>query len=148
MGSVENAFFTVLDGHGNDGHKVSHYLKMNLGNSITKELKKLSTTSESLFSEAVHSAVVRSFLTIDSEMNKQLGQLTDVSGSTCVSVLAMKDKLICANLGDSCAALITDEGGEWHLQMLNREHKPTEADERERVEVSNGRVEPFRGTFE
>lgn len=30
MGSQENTFFSVLDGHGNDGHKVSHFLKMNL----------------------------------------------------------------------------------------------------------------------
>jgi hypothetical protein len=34
MGSQENSFFCVLDGHGNDGHKVSHYLKMNLSSRL------------------------------------------------------------------------------------------------------------------
>ena len=90
--------------------------------------------------------MVRAFLSTDAEMNKANSAMTDVSGSTCVTVVGMKNKLICANLGDSCAGLVSLEGDSWMLHMLNREHKPTEKDERDRVEGSNGRVEPFRGS--
>lgn len=78
-------------------------------------------------------------------MNKGNPMMTDVSGSTCVAVITMKDKLVCANLGDSCAGLVTMNNDNWELIMLNREHKPSEKDERDRIESSGGRVEPFRG---
>ena len=105
-------------------------------------------TDESLFSDTSHGAVIRAFLSTDAEMNKSNPMMTDVSGSTCVSVITMKDKLICANLGDSCAGLVTMTNENWELRMLNREHKPTEKDERDRVDQSGGRCEPFRGRTE
>lgn len=112
---------------------------------MARELKKAGITDESLFSDNAHAAIVRAFLSTDSEMNKMNPLMTDVSGSTCVAVITMKDKLVCANLGDSCAALVTMSNENWELFMLNREHKPSEKDERDRVESSGGRVEPFRG---
>lgn len=35
FGHGDSAFFTVVDGHGTDGHKVSHFLKINLGSKQT-----------------------------------------------------------------------------------------------------------------
>lgn len=112
---------------------------------MARELKKAGITDETLFSENSHAAIVRAFLSTDSEMNKGNPMMTDVSGSTCVTVITMKDKLVCANLGDSAAALITMQNDNWELIMLNREHKPSEKDERDRIDNSGGRVEPFRG---
>lgn len=107
----------------------------------------MGTTDQTLFSETAHAGIVRAFLSTDAEMNKSNPMMTDVSGSTCVAVITMKDKLVCANLGDSCAGLVTMQNENWELIMLNREHKPTEKDERDRVESSGGRVEPFRGKY-
>lgn len=147
MGSQENSFFCVLDGHGNDGHKVSHYLKMNLANSVAREFRKAGITDDTLFTETSHAGIVRAFLSTDAEMAKSNPTMTDVSGSTCVAVITLKDKLVCANLGDSCAGLVTMSNENWELHMLNREHKPTEKDERDRIDIAGGRVEPFRDQF-
>lgn len=114
---------------------------------MAKELKKAGVNEDTLFGDQSHSGVIRAFLTTDSEMNRMNPMMTDVSGSTCIAVVVMKNRLISANLGDSCAGLLTMDQDNWELKMLNREHKPNEKDERDRVESSGGRVEPFRGTL-
>lgn len=114
---------------------------------MAKELKKANVSDETLFGDQSHAGVIRAFLSTDAEMNRMNPAMTDVSGSTCIAVVVMKNRLISANLGDSCAGLLSMDQDNWDLKMLNREHKPTEKDERERVENSGGRVEPFRGTL-
>lgn len=108
-------------------------------------MKKAGLNDTNIFSEASHSQIIKAFIQTDTDLNKNGNIGTDTSGSTCVSVIMVRDQMICANLGDSCAAQVCCQDETWTLEMLNREHKPCEKDERDRVESCNGRVEPFRG---
>jgi serine/threonine protein phosphatase PrpC len=96
--------------------------------------------------ENVHSSIVRAFHESDKQLNSNYTFNTEASGSTCVSVLVAGNKCLCANLGDSCAGILKQKINEtWEIEMMNREHKPTEEDEKRRVENCGGRIEPFRG---
>jgi len=73
------------------------------------------------------------------------------SGSTCVSVLIVGNKVFCANVGDSRATLarkkeIAGSPGQTKLVgiPLNRDHKADEPDEQQRIISSGGRVAAYR----
>lgn len=109
-------------------------------------MKKHNLKPNEVLDENVHSAIVRVFHETDKQLNASYSFNTDASGSTCVSVIVAGNKCLCANLGDSCAGIIKlNNSNNWETEMMNREHKPTEDDERKRVENCGGRIEPFRG---
>lgn len=75
------------------------------------------------------------------------------SGSTCVAVLIVGNKVFCANVGDSRAVLVRSpklhqQSAQSHHNIqaiaLNRDHKADEPDERQRIIANNGRVESYR----
>jgi serine/threonine protein phosphatase PrpC len=47
-------------------------------------------------------------------------------------------------LGDSRAILGRKTGGAWSSVPLSRDHKPSDADEAERVIASGGRIDAFK----
>ncbi len=51
------------------------------------------------------------------------------SGSTCVSILIVGNKVFCANVGDSRAVLAREVDGNIVGFPLNRDHKASEPDE-------------------
>jgi len=65
------------------------------------------------------------------------------SGSTCVLIFQISNKLICANAGDSRGILITQKSNQDYIVALSRDHKPELKDEMTRINKSNGRVEKF-----
>jgi len=95
----------------------------------------------------ITSDIIKAVYETDNSLGNASYLDAETSGSTCVFVLIGKDKLICANLGDSCAALVHHDGNTASLEMLNREHKPEEEDERKRVLAAGGRIEPYKGMF-
>jgi serine/threonine protein phosphatase PrpC len=63
------------------------------------------------------------------------------SGSTCVTVLIVGNKVFCANVGDSRAVLAREiENGTFQAFPLNRDHKASEPDEEHRILSSGGRI--------
>ena len=69
------------------------------------------------------------------------------SGSTCVSILIVGNKLFCANIGDSRAILGRDNDGYIEGIPLNRDHKASEPDEEKRILLSGGRIESFKDSM-
>ena len=64
------------------------------------------------------------------------------SGSTVVIVHISKEKIVCANCGDSRAILINGLG---NIVKLSRDHKPELIDEKKRIIAAGGRVDRIYG---
>ncbi len=69
------------------------------------------------------------------------------SGSTCIMLFLLENKLICANAGDSRAILVSQKPGTSTkadlITALSRDHKPELKDEMYRITKLNGRVDRF-----
>ena len=65
------------------------------------------------------------------------------SGSTCVSILIVGNKVFCANVGDSRAVLAREVDGNIVGFPLNRDHKASEPDEEHRILKHGGRISAF-----
>ena len=118
-------FMGICDGHGKYGHLVSEY--------ITEKLP------ENLNNKNIDSIKIAFKNTNNSLINNPKIDCT-LSGSTCTSIILTKEKIICANLGDSRAVLAKYENGKYISINLSRDHKPTEIDEMKRILIKGGRI--------
>jgi len=68
------------------------------------------------------------------------------SGSTCVSLVTMGQKLFCSNVGDSRGIIVkkNPDNGKIIAQAISRDQKPCQPDEAERIIKCNGRIDSFR----
>lgn len=70
------------------------------------------------------------------------------SGSTCVTVLTLGQKLFCSNVGDSRGIVVKkkgdDETGKIIAQAISRDQKPCQPDEAKRIIQNGGRIDSFR----
>ena len=142
-------FMGVCDGHGYYGHEVSGYIKENLPMDLNHMIKaqKLDVLKDDL------SPIIKKAFILENKSllrNKQID--SDLSGSTCVSVIYTPEKLIIANLGDSRCILGSTEIDEkkeekmkkWNTTILSRDHKPTIPEEEERILKKGGRIRPMK----
>ena len=66
------------------------------------------------------------------------------TGSTCVMLFLLNDRLICSNIGDSrCVLFKCSQNDKWSYINLSTEHKPTNEEEKKRIKKSGGDVHPF-----
>ena len=102
-------FFAVADGHGINGKLVSEYVKTILAKEVEQSIKYT-------FDQAKINQRVVDSTEVKEQLDKSFGKVTDglyknsginlrFSGSTCVSVLIVGNKVFCANVGDSRATL-------------------------------------------
>jgi serine/threonine protein phosphatase PrpC len=146
FGNCENqTFISVMDGHGPYGHEVSSFIKKQLPLLIESFLP--SNSSDFKFGVEYLASLENSFKegyknTQKALVNKKTIDL-NYSGSTCVSVLLREKLCICCNLGDS-RAVIGKFNERWFPVDLSQDHKPSNIDEKRRIQVAGGRVEPFR----
>ena len=122
--------FGVFDGHGLQGHLVSEGIKnylMNCSNEQWTTKKKIIAMFNSLSK------------TIETSQNYDIF----CSGSTAVIVHVTKEKIICANCGDSRAIVISSLNN--GIIKISRDHKPELADEKRRIVAAGGRVERIYG---
>lgn len=142
-------FFAVADGHGLYGREVSSYVKEHLSASVEKEIKGIfdqaKVQQRVVDSNEVKDALARSFEQTNKRLYNESGIDIYFSGSTCVSVLIVGNKIFCANIGDSRAVLARAQANS-HLAgfPLSRDHKASEADEEARIIGAGGRIEAFR----
>lgn len=126
--------FAVFDGHGEEGHLVSQYLKEAVAEKVTSLLASLPSAPVSVLVVKLTAlfAQLQNEL-CDAEFN------VDLSGSTAVLVLVIDDLLLCANVGDSRAVLIRKEKY-WKAELLTRDHKPGLESEDFRISQHQGVV--------
>ena len=70
---------------------------------------------------------------------------SDLSGTTCISVIYTPKKLIIANIGDSRCVLgkYDKKENKFISENLSRDHKPTIPEEAERILKVGGRIRPM-----
>ncbi len=120
----------VFDGHGLQGHLVSEGIKnyiMNCSNEHYSSKQKIISMFSSL-SKSI-------------ETSKNFDVFC--SGSTAVVVHITKEKIICANCGDSRAIVIS--GINNGIIKISRDHKPELSDEKRRIIAAGGRVDRICG---
>ena len=144
--------FGVLDGHGVNGHHVSKFLGEHLVKQITsnqyinkeKELDKIYKAIK----KSNYEILMNIFLDSDKKLGKQKFDV-NFSGTTCVLVIQIGTKLICANVGDSRAILVYDkskDAKEGNLKdseifELSHDFKPDLPDEKKRILMMGGTVD-------
>ena len=126
MENSDYFFIGVCDGHGEKGELISNFISNKLPNYI----KSISNND-----------IISIFQKINSEIYSNSDINSDMSGSTVVSLIITPDKLISINLGDSRLSLFKYDNGIYYSKYLNREHKPCELDEYERIISKGGRLQ-------
>lgn len=99
-------------------------------------------------SNEVKDSLARSFEHTSKGLYNESGIDIYFSGSTCVTVLIVGNKIFCANVGDSRAVLARETTVNGLVKLtgcpLNRDHKASEPDEEHRILSNGGRVEAFK----
>ena len=117
------SLFAIFDGHG--GAEASQYCCDWLSSYLQYHLT---------FSESVSSSFKSTF----HSMNVDFSSAGFTCGSTVCSCLVIEKKYIaCANLGDSRAIVIQENGG---VVGLSRSHRPSSPDETKRITSLGGKV--------
>ena len=139
----ENIYMGVCDGHGYYGHEVSGFIKENLPMNMNHILKKKKLD---LIKDDLSKAIKECFIKENQNLlsNHQID--SDLSGTTCVSVIYTPQKLIIANIGDSRCVLgkFDNKKNKFISENLSRDHKPTIPEEAERILKVGGRIRPMR----
>ncbi|GMH33993.1 hypothetical protein BSKO_01827 [Bryopsis sp. KO-2023] len=127
----------VFDGHG--GWTVSSKLSERLHLVVKQMVSDLanSTGDGALTLAQIEAGIKRAFVLMDGE----LGDLARTVGSTGVVSLISAQHIIVANCGDSRAVLFRGRTA----CRLSRDHKPSQADEEERVKKAGGRIWDYNG---
>ena len=145
--------FGVLDGHGVNGHHVSKFISEYLINRIInlKEISKIEDldTIYQILVKSNYELINNIFLESDIVLKKQKFDIS-LSGTTCVIVIQVGKKIICANVGDSRAILIFDKLNDKKLKNtevfeLSHDCKPDLTEEKKRIEDNGGTVDQMLG---
>lgn len=147
LNKEENSVFMgVCDGHGLYGHDVSQFLSVVLPKELDSifQSRNLSNISD-CDRDDLYSAIIDTFLKVNSNIILSETLDTTFSGSTCSSLIVTQKKVICANAGDSrCIVGKLSKHGEWYSHSLSRDHKPNDPDESKRIISSGGKIEAYK----
>eukprot|EP00929_Paragymnodinium_shiwhaense_P041387 TRINITY_DN21493_c0_g1_i1.p1 TRINITY_DN21493_c0_g1~~TRINITY_DN21493_c0_g1_i1.p1 ORF type:complete len:574 (+),score=90.93 TRINITY_DN21493_c0_g1_i1:73-1722(+) len=148
LGRRESLIWGVLDGHGPDGHDVSHFAQENLPTQLVEHLRKSKNED---WAGAVSSSVKE----ICQRLEKEIPGKCQYSGTTASIVMVDRPdgkttgplRLRCAYLGDSIVVHARRKGktGKWDWTQLTNVHKPDREDEFERIIATGGRVSCMEG---
>ena len=94
----DNIYMGVCDGHGYYGHEVSGYIKENLPMDLNHIIK---SRKLNLLTDDLTEAITYAFITENNSLLRNKMIDSNLSGSTCISVIYTPLKLIIANIGDS-----------------------------------------------
>ncbi|KAI5058348.1 hypothetical protein GOP47_0026518 [Adiantum capillus-veneris] len=132
QGKASQAFFGVFDGHG--GKSAAQFAAETLARHIATAIENQSDDKEGL-----KSAMQAGYLAMDSEfLEKGLD-----SGACSISAFVKDGHLVVANAGD-CKAVLC-RGGK--AEALSNFHRPSNAEERQRIQNLGGFVDCFNGVW-
>lgn len=132
----------ISDGHGEFGHYVSSFLKDNLPLVVEEGLAEVQDNDPK--SKEFQTALEKSFKKATSKLETESKIDIQLSGSTCCSVILTPTQVVCANCGDSRAIIGRKTENGWKAVHISKDHKPGLPQEKMRIEISGGRVEPYR----
>ena len=136
--------FAVFDGHGPHGHLVSQFLVKYFTDFFNNnpEIKKCKKEFDilNLLLKSNYQILVNSIVLSEEKLKEQKDINLEYSGSTCCMLIQIYQKIICANIGDSRAILLTEVIKEDVINLSN-DHKPNLKKEFERIKKHGGVVE-------
>ena len=142
--------FGVLDGHGESGHKVAAFTRDFILSELNNYFKKHNINSlldiYPLLKKNNFAIIKDIYQKADKKLPDQNFN-SNFSGSTCVIVFQIGNKLICSNVGDSRAILIyTSEEDDSKLSSakvfeLSKDQKPELPEEKKRIYKMGGIVD-------
>lgn len=131
--SNKQAFFVVMDGHGEQGDAVSEFVMRQLVVSLEKHEKLDSDPVE-----ALKDTFIRTNMAL---MLAPINYMT--SGTTVTSLYMVGNTMHCANCGDSRTVLAKKAGdGAYKAVDLSRDHKPDDPEEAARIKEWGGFIRP------
>ena len=179
---LENIFeqrysiYGVFDGHGKNGHLISNLVSQFLSNYFTnKRMYYISKKNETEVSDSDSSISIKSddininkevlnevFLEKNCFIENSIKKLVEkanesnfnleLSGTTCVLLFILEDKVICSNIGDSqCVVFNCSNEERWTHEVISIIHKPDNPKEKERILEYGGLIHPYydeNGIFE
>ena len=132
------SYFGLFDGH--SGKEVGIYLMENLHKILQQNFKELND-NENINNDSLKNIIINSFELIDKEINSK--NFKNETGSTGTVLLLYKDpnspsgkSLLCANVGDSKAYLITKQ----EMKLITKDHKCNDQNEVKRIRDKGGVV--------
>ena len=136
---------SVLDGHGVNGHLVSRFVTKYF-TSFFKNNKKMNASNSN--EEAIcyrlkknnYDILKRAFRHAERDIGKNSDIDANFSGTTCVMVFQIGEKLICANVGDSRAIMVK---GSDNIIPLSTDQKPDDPEESKRIIENGGEISQF-----
>jgi protein phosphatase 1L len=121
------SFFAVYDGHG--GALASAFL--------AEDLHKRIASDSAMLTESPGKALEQAFRTSENELLRRSTLEGWYDGSTACAALLADGKMYVANVGDSRAVLGRKNGTS---VPLSKDHKPSDEEEKKRVEALGGRI--------
>jgi len=148
VNGIENFnIFGVLDGHGDNGHLASNFVKNYIiekikNNPSIKHLKEPEKIYKSIISNG-YQFLAKIYLDADIEIQHQDFDPSR-SGTTCILIIQILNHIICSNTGDSRAMIVYDSDDnlfQSQIYPLSYDCKPELPNERKRIMESGGVVE-------
>lgn len=148
LARADSMLLGILDGHGPDGHDVSHFVQERLPMYITEHLRQ----DPDAWEEAVETSVRELCM----KARDEIGEKAEFSGTTATVVYLDQPpgavaggpmRLRCAFLGDSIAVLAKrkTKSAPWEVTPLTDIHRPDRPDELERIKLAGGSVSFGKG---
>ena len=143
--------FGVLDGHGSNSHLVSEYVKKAIIKYFSNKELYLTKKNRMITPELIYhkltlkdnSVIISFFEDLNKELLSKAKFDVHFSGTTCVMVYMINNKIICSNIGDSQAIMVTnDDKGNYYSKELSHDHKPDSPGEKERILSKGGMIAP------
>ena len=148
VNGIENFnIFGVLDGHGDNGHLASNFVK----NYIIEQIKNNPSIKHLKDPEKIYKTIISNgyqflakiYLDADIEIQQQ-GFDPSRSGTTCIIIIQILNHIICSNTGDSRAMIVYDSDDnlfQSQIYPLSYDCKPELPNEKKRIMESGGVVE-------
>ena len=141
--------FSVLDGHGVNGHLVSRFATKYF-TSFFKNNKKMNQyiSDEDTICYRLkkndYDILKRAFRHAERDISKNEDIDANFSGTTCVMVFQIGEKLICANVGDSRAIIVKGSNdNDLKIKPLSIDQKPDDPEESKRIIENGGEISQY-----
>ena len=136
--------FAVMDGHGVNGHLVSRFVTKYF-TSFFKNNKKMNSNKNEdevyyRLKKNDSDILTRAFRHAERDIEKNGEIDANFSGTTCVMVLQVGEKILCANVGDSRAIMVKSGS---KIVPLSIDQKPDDPEETKRIVENGGEVSQF-----
>ena len=136
--------FCVMDGHGVNGHLVSRFTTKYFSSFFKKNKKMNSSCSseDQIFNRLKkndYEILKRVFRHAEKDLEKNGEIDANFSGTTCVMVFQVGERIICANVGDSRAIMVKGD----KVIPLSFDQKPDDPEESKRIKENGGEISQY-----